>query len=248
MLAGLCEYFGIVALLVKKGKSWLFSRQCCHRFYKDLGSLCLEILAIPRPPSLPWLWGISTSQPLESWSDKNLREARVEWSLWSGICGFLHTEFAQSHQLCPLTTPPFGVQNSRAHCSHFHGSFMALKAFPSPQHSLQIVFADRFCIKSLPFHLSHYSHCWGCGLKLESEFAQAGQQAVLIVCLPWHTQLCVVLLLCQSIWNSLNSFTGHSLPWVPLLMLSLLVQNLLLELSAYFHFEGSGDLPLVANS
>lgn len=155
MLAGLCEYFGIVVLLMKRGKSWLVSRQCCHRLYKDLGSSCLWVSALPCPPSLPWLWGISTSQPLESWSDKNLEKARVGWSLWSGI----YLCFS-ARKMCPISSA-LSCHNPSLWSAEFpsslqpfpdsHGSFLALKVFLSPRRSLQIVFADSFCIKTVAF-------------------------------------------------------------------------------------------------
>lgn len=79
---------------------------------------------------------------------------------------FLHIKCAQSCQLCSkplefrvskvtaaISTDPFGTEGVLSHSI------------------ISNCLCRQFCIKQLPFHLSCYFHCWGCGSELESESA-----------------------------------------------------------------------------
>lgn len=231
----------------------MISRQCCHWLYKDLGSSCSP--SGPSLPSIPSLavrnchfpaFGIS-----EHPGDKNLRKAWAERALLSGVCPF------PAYQMCPISAVLF-CQNLSLWSAKFPkslqwfpGIFLALSS-QATQHYL-IISLSQLSLQTVLYKIVAFSPfllfsllgsafkdeirvCWG-RTAVSAHCVADLAQAALGRAAPGPEHLEFI----QFIYKA-------ELPWVALPMVSLLVQYLILELSAYFHFEGSGDLPLVTNS
>lgn len=167
---------------------------------------------------------------------------------YQGFVLSLHIKCAQSQQFCSVKTSPFGVQSFQSHCSDFQASFWHW--FPEP-HS--IISLSELSLQTVLYKIVAFSPfllfsllgsafkdeirvCWG-RTAVSAHCVADLAQAALGRAAPGPEHLEFI----QFIYKA-------ELPWVALPMVSLLVQYLILELSAYFHFDGGGDLPLVTNS